>query len=52
MTAAELMESDNTVDPTRLEELHALLDEFHQEQARRQAHARGGDGIATIEVTA
>ena len=32
MTAAEFLEDDNTLDVSRLEELHALLDEFHQEQ--------------------
>jgi hypothetical protein len=32
MTAAELLEGDNTLDVTRLEELHALLNEFYQEQ--------------------
>ena len=32
MTASELLAGDNTLDVSRLEELHALLDEFHQEQ--------------------
>jgi hypothetical protein len=32
MTAAELPEGDNTLEISRLGELHALLDEFHQEQ--------------------
>ena len=32
MTAADLLEGDNTLNVSRLEELHALLDEFHQEQ--------------------
>jgi hypothetical protein len=32
MTAAEPLEGDITLDVSRLKELHALLDEFHQEQ--------------------
>ena len=41
MTAAELVEGDNTLGMTRLEELHALLAEFHEEQraAKRAAVA-------------
>jgi hypothetical protein len=39
MTAAELLEGDNTLEMTRLEELHALLDEFHQEQRAPKAAA-------------
>jgi len=50
MTAADPVEGDNTHDTTRLEELHALLDEFH-EAARDQARDRGGDGVATIQMS-
>ena len=32
MTRAELVVGDNNLGTTRLEELHALLDEFHEEQ--------------------
>ena len=32
MTSAESVEGDNTLNVSRLEELHALLDEFHQKQ--------------------
>ena len=41
MTAAELLDGDNTFHVSRLEELHALLDEFHEEQraAKRAAVA-------------
>ena len=41
MTAAEPVEGENTHDTTRLGELHALLDEFHEEQrvAKRAAGA-------------
>ena len=39
MTAAELLEGDNTLDVSRLGELHALLDEFHQEQRAAKAAA-------------
>lgn len=31
MTAAEVPDADDTVHPTRLDELHALFDEFQEE---------------------
>ena len=37
MTAAELLEGDDTLNISRLEELHALLDEFHQAWRKRAA---------------
>ena len=39
MTAAELVEGDNSLNVSRLEELHALLDEFHQEQREAEPAA-------------
>ena len=50
MTAADPVEGDNTHDTTRLEELHALLDEFH-EAARDQARGSGGDDVTTIQMS-
>jgi len=50
MTRAELVVGDNTLGTTRLEELHALLDEFHEEQ-RGQARGRGCDGVTTIQMS-
>jgi hypothetical protein len=39
MTAAELLEGEDTLEVSRLEELHALLDEFHQKQHAAQPAA-------------
>ena len=39
MTAAELVEGHNSLNVSRLEELHALLDEFHQEQREAKPEA-------------
>ena len=42
MTAAELLEGENTLEMTRLEELHALLDDFHQKQRAAKGAAVTG----------
>jgi hypothetical protein len=51
MTAADSLEGDNTLEMTRLEELHALLAEFHQKQRAANGSGGGDDGVATIDIS-